>query len=66
MGEWCQSPIGYLEPYNTVCELCGQLVPGRYWRESVGGAERIFCSPDHAEKYETYWIPQYGQTGADA
>jgi hypothetical protein len=63
MGEWRESPIGYLEPYHTVCELCGQLVPGRYWLEWVDGSERIFCNPDHAEKYETYWMPLYARIG---
>ena len=63
MGEWHSSPVGYLEPYHVVCELCGQLVPGRYWAETVGGAERIFCNARHAELYESYWLPRYGLTG---
>ncbi|HEX4009421.1 MAG TPA: hypothetical protein VHX62_05415 [Solirubrobacteraceae bacterium] len=52
--------MGYLEPYRVVCELCGQLVPGRYWLDTIASRDRIFCSPDHAARYETYWLPLYG------
>jgi hypothetical protein len=64
MGEWRDSEIGYLHPYRVVCELCGQLVPGRYWVELVAGEQRIFCSPDHAAKYERYWLPRHGAQAA--
>jgi hypothetical protein len=63
MGEWKKSEIGYLAPYAVVCALCGQLVPGRYWQETVGGEEHIFCDADHASKYESYWLPRYGKVG---
>jgi hypothetical protein len=66
MGEWRQSPIGYLEPYNVVCDLCGQLVPGRCWTEAIDGSERVFCNPRHAELYESYWLPRYGAAGRTA
>jgi hypothetical protein len=67
MGEWKRSEIGYLEPYSTACALCGQLVPGRYWSERVEGVEHVFCDPDHAARYESYWLPRYGNAarGAD-
>jgi hypothetical protein len=61
MGEWRTEPIGYLKPYDVVCELCGQLVPGRYWTEQVAGADRRFCDPGHAELYRTYWLPRHGR-----
>jgi hypothetical protein len=64
MGEWRESEIGYLEPYRVVCELCGQLVPGRYWLQTAAGASRVFCNPDHAAKYESYWLPRHGQEEA--
>ena len=64
MGEWQPSPVGYLEPHRVVCELCGQLVPGRYWLQTVGDVDHVFCNPDHAEMYETYWLPRYGSTGS--
>ncbi len=60
MGEWRPSEISYLEPCKVVCELCGQLVPGRFWLEDIEGAERVFCNTDHARKYVSYWHPRYG------
>ena len=64
MDEWQESPIGYMEPYSVVCDLCGQLVPGRYWAADVNGSDHIFCNPRHAELYETYWLPLHGQNAA--
>jgi hypothetical protein len=61
MGEWQETTISYLAPCKIVCELCGQLVPGRHWAEEVAGRSRIFCNHEHAEKYETYWLPLYGE-----
>jgi hypothetical protein len=60
MGDWQTKAIGYLEPYDVVCALCGQLVPGRHWVEDVDGAQRTFCDPRHADLYESYWLPRYG------
>jgi hypothetical protein len=60
MGEWRESKVGYLERYDVVCALCGQLVPGRFWQETIDGDELRFCSAGHAEKYRTYWLPRYG------
>jgi hypothetical protein len=60
MGKWRQAKIGYLKPNRTHCELCGQLIPGRYWVAAVEGVERVFCSPDHEQKYLDYWLPRYG------
>jgi hypothetical protein len=60
MGEWRESEVGYLEPYDIVCALCGQLVPGRFWQETIDGDELRFCNADHAGKYRTYWLPRYG------
>jgi hypothetical protein len=60
MGEWRSNEISYLEPHRVVCELCGQLVPGRHWIEQVDGVERVFCNPQHAEKYVSYWLPRHG------
>ena len=60
MGEWRRSEVGYLEPYDVVCALCGQLVPARVWYELIGTEELRFCSPDHADKYQSYWLPRYG------
>jgi hypothetical protein len=64
MGEWRHAETGYLKANRTYCELCGQLIPGRYWVADVEGDERAFCGPEHEEKYLTYWIPRHGSAGA--
>jgi len=64
MGEWRRAETGYLKASRIHCELCGQLIPGRYWVEVVEGSERTFCSPEHEEKYVSYWLPRYGTAGA--
>jgi hypothetical protein len=66
MGEWRTEPIGYLKPYDVVCALCGQLVPGRHWVAAVDETERTFCDPRHAELYGSYWLPRHGDGGAAA
>jgi hypothetical protein len=64
MGEWRQAEIGYLKPSRNYCDLCGQLIPGRYWVAEVEGAEHVFCSADHEQKYRDYWLPRYGSGSA--
>jgi hypothetical protein len=66
MGEWRQAEIGYLKVNRTHCDLCGQLIPGRYWVTEIEGADRAFCTLEHEEKYVSYWIPRYGPAGASA
>ena len=61
MGEWKRSEISYLRVYRTTCELCGQLVPAKYWAAEVDGDEHSFCDPEHERLYRTYWLPRYGQ-----
>jgi hypothetical protein len=61
MGEWRRAEISYLQPYDVVCRLCGQLVPGRYWSEPAEGEDLVFCNSQHAEKYVSYWLPRYGE-----
>lgn len=62
MGEWQARRISYLRQYDTVCQLCGQLVPARVWVEDVEGRELEFCSPDHARRYVEYWLPRHRDT----
>jgi hypothetical protein len=66
MGEWRESEIGYLKANRTYCDLCGQLIPGRYWLEEVEGEEHVFCTPGHEEKYRTYWLPRWRSAGVDS
>jgi hypothetical protein len=56
-GEWRRASVGYLRPHSLRCALCGQLLPGRYWSDSVG---KTFCGLDHECLYRSYWIPRYG------
>jgi hypothetical protein len=64
MGEWREAETNYLKANRTYCDLCGQLIPGRYWVSEVEGAEHSFCSPEHEEKYVSYWLPRHGSAGA--
>ncbi len=64
MGEWKDSEISYLKASRTYCDLCGQLIPRRYWAAEVDAAERVFCDPEHERKYRTYWLPRYGKAEA--
>ena len=45
MGEWRESKVGYLERYDVVCALCGQLVPGRFCRRRSTGTSCGFAAP---------------------
>ena len=65
MGEWQARAIGYLKPYDTVCKLCGQLVPARVWVDDIEGEAMEFCSPDHAQRYVSYWLPRYSERADD-
>lgn len=60
MGDWRHVDISYLRANRTHCSLCGQLLGGRAWYAEVEGTERVFCSPDHEQRYLTYWLPRYG------
>lgn len=64
MGEWHANPISYLTASRVICELCGQLVPGQFWEEEIEGSRRVFCNPDHAARYESYWLPLYGKAAS--
>ena len=65
MGVWKQVEIGYLEPNSTACDLCGQLLAGRYWEAVVEGQPRRFCDPAHEAKYLSYWLPRYGTANTE-
>ena len=56
-GHWHSAKVGYLKPHSLRCELCGQLLPGRYWRDEAGKA---FCGQRHHQLYLSYWLPKYG------
>jgi hypothetical protein len=60
MGGWRTAELGYLKASRTYCDLCGQLIPGRYWIAEVEGHERVFCGPAHERKFVSYWLPRYG------
>jgi hypothetical protein len=60
MGSWRTEEIGYLKGSRKHCDLCGQLIPGRYWIAEVEGHERVFCAPEHEQKFVSYWLPRYG------
>lgn len=60
MGEWRTAAIGYLKATRTHCDLCGQPIPGRLWVAEVEGEEHLFCTPEHEQKYLTYWLPRHG------
>jgi hypothetical protein len=66
MGEWRHAEISYLKASRIHCDLCGQPIPGRYWVVAVNGLDRSFCSPEHEEKYVSYWIPRHGKAGASS
>jgi hypothetical protein len=59
-GEWVVPSVSYVEPLRNACALCGRPIPRRYWRSAAHGADLKFCGPDHAELYETYWMPVHG------
>ena len=61
MGEWRHAEISYLTANRASCDLCGHPIARRYWAATAGGAERMFCSPEHERLYETYWLPRYGR-----
>jgi len=64
MSEWRVAEISYLRTYRLTCDLCGQLVPGRYWWVEIEGQEHRFCNPDHERLYHSYWLPLYGEATA--
>jgi hypothetical protein len=61
MGEWRTAEISYLRTYRVHCELCGQLVPARYWSAQMDGRDATFCNAAHERLYHSYWLPIYGR-----
>jgi hypothetical protein len=62
VGEWRRADISYLKVHGTFCNLCGQPLPGRFWAVELKGQEQVFCSPEHEEKFISYWLRRYGHT----
>ena len=60
MGEWREMEISYLKANRAACDLCGHPIARRYWSAEIAGEPRVFCSPEHEQKYLTYWLPRYG------
>ena len=60
MGEWQTAEISYLKANRNACDLCGHRIAVRYWGAAVGGAPKMFCSPQHERLYHDYWLPRYG------
>ncbi len=64
-GEWITPQVSYIEPLRNACAFCGRPIARRYWRSDKRGPALMFCSPDHAHLYETYWVDVHG-TGEPA
>ena len=60
-GEWVTPSVSYVEPQRISCEFCGRPIARKYWRALVQGQALIFCEPPHADLYENYWLPTYGE-----
>ncbi len=65
-GTWVTPGVSYVEPVRLSCATCGRPIARRYWKATVAGEERIFCEPDHATLYETYWLPTWGEQQQNA
>ncbi|MGD9712119.1 MAG: hypothetical protein AB7V46_08655 [Thermomicrobiales bacterium] len=59
-GEWIELPVSYVDPARVSCDLCGRPIARKFWREVIEGRDLRFCEPGHAELYESYWLPTYG------
>jgi len=59
-GEWITPQVSYIEPLRNACTFCGRPIARRYWRSDKRGPALMFCSPNHADLYETYWLDVHG------
>ncbi len=60
-GSWVAPPVSYVEPLRLSCAFCGRPIARRYWSAAPKGDTLIFCNPEHAELYVSYWLPVHGK-----
>lgn len=59
MGEFLEGRRDWREAPDKHCELCGRLLPGRFWSAEVEGRAVRLCDSDCEEVYREYWLPRY-------
>lgn len=57
MGRWEENTAKWFEQTMIYCDLCGRIIPKRFWVVEEGNERRLFCNPDCEQLHDDYWIP---------
>lgn len=59
-GVWEERGVAadYLKKGSVHCEFCGRMIVRLGWVVE----SQVFCDPDCARLYRSYWLPRYGKT----
>ena len=61
MGHWEENTAKWYEQKMVYCNLCGRIIPKRFWIAEEGTEKLVFCGPDCEQLYRSYWLPAQKQ-----
>ncbi len=61
MGHWEENTAKWYEQTMVYCNLCGRIIPKKFWIVEEGSEKLVFCDPDCEQLYQDYWLPAQNQ-----
>ena len=58
-GRWIQRSAALYETEGVTCDLCGKIMPRRFWQVHMKEGAKRFCDSGCHELYRSYWKPRY-------
>jgi N-methylhydantoinase B/oxoprolinase/acetone carboxylase alpha subunit len=58
-GKWVERASALYETEGITCDVCGKIMPRKYWMVNYNDAVMKFCDSDCQNMYEIYWKPRY-------
>jgi hypothetical protein len=64
-GHWVEPKRAWNDTDVSYCQVCGRLVPRRFWVFEGGRGSVAACEPACEDLYENYLKPTYGALDND-
>lgn len=58
-GKWVDRSTALYETEGITCDLCGKIIPRKYWKNESRDAAMKFCDSKCYNLYRNYWKPRY-------
>lgn len=59
-GKWVERSPALYDTEAITCDVCGKIMPKRYWKADEESQDIKYCDPACYRMYLEYWKPRYG------